>query len=181
VDPDFLLRALLQHNYFPAQRRDRDELPPPLTTLGFTPEIAKQLIASKKRTDGGFDSVEYKLTRFNGVPRQLSLPHPTAQADLSYCIYQCWDKLEPLLKSSNSHVQLREHSDGRCIVKLQERLKLELFDEGITYVFKAGETVLNRDSGFDLDEAAVALACSAPDHALSVLAKRNLGMLVSRA
>lgn len=69
--------------------------------------------------------------------------------------------------------------DFLALDKLQERLKIELAADGVTYVFKAGETVLNRESGFDLDEAAVALACSKGDHALAVVAKRNVGMLVT--
>ena len=31
VDQDFVLRALLQHNFLPNHKRDRDELPPTIT------------------------------------------------------------------------------------------------------------------------------------------------------
>lgn len=80
----------------------------------------------------------------------------------------------------NTNTQNRVSArDFLSLEKLQLRLKADLAAEGIQYVFKSGEGVPDRSKGFDLDEAAVALACSLADPSYAVLAKRNLGLLVS--
>ena len=43
VDKDFLLDALLRHNYLPTQRKAREELPPYFSTQLFTSLVAKDL------------------------------------------------------------------------------------------------------------------------------------------
>jgi hypothetical protein len=121
LDKDFVLKALLQHNYLPTQRKAREELPPIFTSESFTPEVAKKLVAApastKRKATSGFDSVEFRMTRFNGVPRILSLPHPTAHAHLSLCIHENWDKLEYIIISnSNSIIRPCQHEDGRIII-----------------------------------------------------------------
>jgi len=118
---DFVLKALLQHNYLPTQRKDREELPPIFTSEGFTPDVARKLVAllasSKRKAVGGFDAVEFRMTRFNGVSRMLSLPHPTAHAHLSICIHDNWDKLEYITtNNANSVIRPYEHEDGRIII-----------------------------------------------------------------
>lgn len=80
----------------------------------------------------------------------------------------------------NTNTQNRVSArDFLSLEKLQIRLKADLAAENIQYVFKSGESTQDRKKGFDLDEAAVALACSLPDPSYAVLAKRNLGLLVS--
>lgn len=79
VDRDFVLSALLQHNFFPTQKKAKEEMPPIFTSVAFTPDVAKKLIAGKPRkVEGyqGYDAVEYKLTRFNGVPAAVLFPIP---------------------------------------------------------------------------------------------------------
>jgi hypothetical protein len=96
VDADFVLRALLQHNFFPTQKKSKEELPPVFASEAFTPDVAKKLIAGRPRKAGGYhgyDAVEYKLTRFNGVFRSCSIAHPMAHAQLALCIHEHWDKL----------------------------------------------------------------------------------------
>ena len=124
VDKDFVLSALLQHNFFPTQKKAKEEMPPIFTSVAFTPDVASKLIAGKPRkVDGyqGYDAVEYKLTRFNGVSRSCSIPHPTAYAHLSMCIHEHWDKLEFIAKNKISGIRPREHSDGRLIIMDYEK------------------------------------------------------------
>jgi hypothetical protein len=60
----------------------------------------------------------------------------------------------------------------------QDRLKVELQVDKIQYAFKSGETVVDRAAGFDVEEGAVAMACSHPNVALAVIAKRQAGTLL---
>lgn len=121
MDKGFVLDALLRFNYFPIQRREREEIPPALNSEEFTAEIAKNVSEGHVRSKGGYDAVEYRLTRFNGVPRPLSIPHPAAQAKLALSIHTHWEKLAPLTKSPQSHIRPRQHDDGRCIVMDYEK------------------------------------------------------------
>jgi len=70
--------------------------------------------------------------------------------------------------------------DRRDFVALdsqQERIKTELQLEGISYVFKSGESVASSEFGFDLVEATVARACGYSDSSYAVQAKREIGRL----
>lgn len=119
LDKRFVLNALLQHNFFTAQKKGKEEVPPIFSSAAFTPAIARKLVAGKSRkADGyqGYDAVDYKLTRFNAVSRSSSIPHPTAYASLSLCIHDCWDKLDYIVKNPNSFIKPRKHSDGRVII-----------------------------------------------------------------
>jgi hypothetical protein len=124
VDGNFVLRALLKHNFFPTQKKSKEELPPVLSSETFTPDVAKKLAAGKARkADGyhGYDAVDYKLTRFNGVARSCSIAHPMAHAQLALCIHEHWDKLDYVSKNKTSMIRPREHSDGRVIIMDYER------------------------------------------------------------
>ena len=124
VDGDFVLRALLQHNFFPTQKKSKEELPPVFSSDAFTPDVANKLAAGKARkADGyqGYDAVEYKLTRFNGVARSCSIAHPMAHAQLALCIRDHWDKLDYVAKNKVSMIRPREHSDGRVIIMDYEK------------------------------------------------------------
>jgi len=59
----FILEALFQKNYFPSQKRAREEMPPILSTESFTVDVAKLIHAEKRRSSknySGYDQVEYK-------------------------------------------------------------------------------------------------------------------------
>jgi hypothetical protein len=119
IDKDFLLQGLLQHNYFPLQKKRREELPPIFGSIAFTPEVAQKLIAGQKRSSSdyqGYDSVDYRLTRFNGISRICSIPHPVAYADLALCLHEHWDKLSYICQNKNSIIRPSEHSDGRVVI-----------------------------------------------------------------
>ncbi len=70
--------------------------------------------------------------------------------------------------------------DRRDFVALDqehERIRGELRLDGVTYAYKAGDTLPSVDVGFDLVEATVARACVQSDVAIAVLAKREIGKL----
>ena len=115
LDKKFLLKALLQYNYFPSQKEDKEELPPILNSKSLTPKISEKLINLSSRK-GGYDQIEYRVTRYNNVPRPLSIPHPFAYAKLCHSLHDYWEKLEYITQTENSLIIPKEHSDGRIIV-----------------------------------------------------------------
>ena len=118
IPSDFVLDALLMHNYFPNQKELREDLPPSISPKFFTRDVSKKLIDCKENRvkSMGYDSVEYKLTRFNGVSRNCSIPHPKAYAQLAWCIYENWNELDYIVKNTVSKIVPRNHSDGRIII-----------------------------------------------------------------
>jgi hypothetical protein len=120
-DKDFVLKGLLQHNYFPTTRPGKEELPPIFTSEGFTPEVAMQLVAREREAKakgrkGGYDQLEYRLTRYNSVSRLLSIPHPFAHAELCFELHEHWEKLAYISSNPNSQIKPYPHDDGRLIV-----------------------------------------------------------------
>lgn len=119
---EFVLKALLQYNYFPSTRPGKEELPPIFTSECFTPEVAQQLIererqaSAKGRGRAGYDQLEYRLTRYNSVSRLLSIPHPVAHAELCVELHKHWDKLDYIFLNKNSQIKPYQHDDGRLVV-----------------------------------------------------------------
>lgn len=119
VDANFLLEGLLQHNYLPTQKKRLEDIPPIISTKSFTAAVAIQLDSHTDQGRNGFpgyDAVEYRLTRFNGVPRLCSIPHPKAYAKLALCIQQNWNHLDHITDNSVSRVVPRQHADGRIVM-----------------------------------------------------------------
>ncbi len=73
-----------------------------------------------------------------------------------------------------------EEKDFLTLDPDQNRIKVELLAQGVQYVFRSGEFVVDSSKGFDVTEAMVALACASSDVANAVLAKRNIGLLLDR-
>lgn len=114
-----VLSALLQHNFLPNQKKDNEELPPTITSLSFSDSVAEQLSNCKDNRSKdypGYDTVEYKLTRFNGVSRVISIPHPKPYADLALCLSENWEKIEHIMHNDISKIRPEFHADGRIIV-----------------------------------------------------------------
>ena len=59
----------------------------------------------------------------------------------------------------------------------QSRIRHELWAKGKDYVFKTGDSKPPADSGLDLEEATIALACANRDISLSIQAKAGIGRL----
>lgn len=125
LDKKFLLKALLQHNYFPSQGKNKEELPPILSSKRLTPKISKKLVKLSSRKDG-YDQVEYKLTRYNNVPRPLSIPHPIPHTQLCHSLHDNWEKLEYITQAENSLIIPKKHSDGRIIIMSYETTKKQI-------------------------------------------------------
>ena len=116
ISKDFLLKALLQHNYLPNQREAPEELPPLFSSGSFTESVARKLLAPGipgDRKTIGYDSVEYRLTRFDGVTRSCSIPHPVAYANLALSLHENWDELSHIADNEVSMLRPQEHTDGR--------------------------------------------------------------------
>ena len=118
----FVLNALLRYNYLPLQKKDRNELPPVFSSVTFSPAIAKALIKATQRKGDGWDSVDYRLTRFNGVPRMVSIPHPLAYAHLCVCLCDNWKNLRYIELNQWSEVRPKAHRDGRIVIMDYENL-----------------------------------------------------------
>lgn len=113
------LEALTRWNYFPNQKDSSTELPPCFSTCRFTPEIAKELAAIRltdERKALQFDLVEYKATRFNNVPRTLSLIHPLAYSRILTTLNANRDEILELMEDGNSAITAEEHNDGRMFI-----------------------------------------------------------------
>jgi reverse transcriptase-like protein len=119
LDKNELLEGLIRYNYFPAQKKRREEMPPVFSTTSLSVTTAQRLKESKRRVNKnyqGYDQVEYKATKFNNVPRYFGIPHPKAYADLCFDIAACWKLLAKALESENSQIAASKHADGRVIV-----------------------------------------------------------------
>jgi hypothetical protein len=123
-----LLESLIRHNYFPAQKRTKEEMPPVFSTNSLILSVAKQIHDAKRRTSknyAGYDFVEYKATKFNNVPRYFGIPHPKAQIDLAYVIASSWRLLKDATNSDQSYIKPRHHTDGRVFVMDYEQSYLK--------------------------------------------------------
>ena len=144
-EKQFVLNALLQHNYLPHIKSRKEDIPPSLTTVGFTEQAARAIDSSpenSQRKSRGYDAVEYKLTRYSGVPRLLSIPHPKAYAGLVLSISNNWTELSYITQNNVSLVTPAQHSDGRLVIMdydtvLAGRLKNLKTSFGHRYVVRA--------------------------------------------
>ena len=119
MDREFVIKALLQQNYLPRQNRWLEEVPPRLSSSSFSKAAAIKLTGVDPRQSTSFlghDSVTYRLTRFSGVPRVCSIPHPRAYAHLALNIHKNWNHLEYITKNENSKIHPFEHLDGRIAI-----------------------------------------------------------------
>ena len=115
IDQASLIKGLVQHNFFPAQKKEEGEMPPIINSVTFTPDVADKLRNLNSRK-GGYDQVEYRSTRFNNVSRPLSIPHPVPYSELCYAIHDNWQEFEYITHSDNSLITPEIHSDGRILV-----------------------------------------------------------------
>lgn len=117
LDADFVLDALLRYNYLPMQKKRREELPPIFSSTTFTPAVARKLAQTRLRGGAlGYDAVEYRVTRFNGISRSLSIPQPMPYARLCLCMHENWSHLQGTADSEESRVRPERHNDGRLVI-----------------------------------------------------------------
>jgi hypothetical protein len=114
IDADYVLSALLRHNYLPAHKPDLSQLLPLFSTTTLSNEVATALAASGgTSTRCSYESITHLSTRFNNVPRPLSVPHPVPQSRLSLCIQDNWNDLRKIRTNANSFVRPKYHPDRR--------------------------------------------------------------------
>ena len=119
MDKHFVLDALLKHNYFPAQRDQADEMPPVISSMSFSRDVAASIVSHNTKRAGkfsGYDSIRYQLTRFNDEPRVCSIPHPSAYSELALSIADHWDYLNHICENEVSLIKPAQYRDGRMIV-----------------------------------------------------------------
>lgn len=97
------------------QKKERSELPPIFTTERFTSNIAYDLNNIEDRKEG-YDQIEYRTTRYNNVPRTLSIIHPKPYSQLATILAQNWEEIEYICKNGVSIVIPKKHKDGRLII-----------------------------------------------------------------
>lgn len=90
---------------------------------------------------------------------------------------QCPEGFAAEVTRANNTQNRIERRDFVSLDPEQERIKTELRLDGVTYVYKSGETAPRNTPGFDLSEATIALACSRPDISFTLDAKREISKL----
>ncbi len=80
--------------------------------------------------------------------------------------------------TKNNNTQNRiDRRDFVALDENQERIKSELVLDGVSYVYKSGESIPPGEDGFDLVEATITLACGSDNITYAVQAKREIGRL----
>src|SRR5690606_5099804 len=133
------------------QKDSATELPPCFSTSRFTPEIAEELAKSaisEQRKIYQFDLVEYRATRFNNVPRVLSLLHPLAYSNIYAILKEHRKEILKLIHDENSAITAQQHNDGRMFIMNYEdqeskaKTTLELsFAPGGLMINRTGEHI----------------------------------------
>jgi hypothetical protein len=90
---------------------------------------------------------------------------------------QCPPQFDKLVTRYTNTQNRIERRDFVALDPEHDRIKGELLIEGVTYVYKSGDTIPSTEAGFDLVEATIARACSMPDLSIAVQAKREIGKL----
>ncbi|WP_110669980.1 antiviral reverse transcriptase Drt4 [Salinicola halophilus] len=115
-----LHEALTRWNYFPNQKEGIGEIPPCFSTRTFTPEIS-QILSGENSRALGYDLIEYRATRYNNVPRVLSIVHPKAHSDIVENLINNWESLESVYENKFSIVKPDQHIDGRAFIMNYEQ------------------------------------------------------------
>ena len=105
-------------------------MPPILDSAAFSTSLARKLVSlpfGRPRAYSGYDAVDYRLTRFNGVTRICSIPHPKAHAALSLRIANDWGELEYVCNNPVSKVKPRQDKDGRLFI-------MDYGDDGVSEI-----------------------------------------------
>ncbi len=122
LNKDDLFSGLVRHGLFPYQKKDREECPPLFSSSDITNEIAKkinQCAMSSKHQEYGFDTIQYRLTRYNNIP------HPKAHIDLATIFRDHWDEITKNIDIStnlNSVIRPRKYKNDERIVIMNYEL-----------------------------------------------------------
>jgi hypothetical protein len=147
--------------------------------------IKKKPIGGNSRESGIFEISDLKIVNGAQTVGSLSkakIDYPTEIENAKIIVRfisleNCPDGFERNVTRYNNTQNRIDRRDFVALDPEQERLKMELLLESIDYVYKSGERVINYNSGFDLVDATIALACSNSRVELCVQAKREIGKL----
>jgi hypothetical protein len=147
--------------------------------------ITKKPIGGSSRDSGTFECKGVSIV--NGAQTVGSIananathPAEVAQARVQIRFISLDECPEDFASQITRYANTQNRIERRDFLALdleQDRLRTELRIEGIEYVYKSGDVHPAGRPGFDVTEATVALACSQPDVALAVQAKREIGRL----
>ena len=147
--------------------------------------VKKRPIGGASRESGvfvceGFQIVNGAQTVGSVATANTVMPEQVAQAKVFIKIKSLENCPEEFKAYVTRNTNTQNRIEKRDFVSLdpeQERIKNELGLENIHYVYKTGSSIPTSTNGFDLNEATLARACSEPDVALTVQAKREIGKL----
>jgi hypothetical protein len=147
--------------------------------------VRKKPIGGSGRESGFFECKDIRIVNgaqtVGSIARAFKLyPTSVQQARVPIRIISlenCPEGFEKEVTRSNNTQNRIDRRDFVALDQEQERIRNELRLENIVYVYKSGETIKDRSSGFDLDEATLARACSLDDVVYSVRAKGKISEL----
>src|ERR1700730_7889755 len=147
--------------------------------------IRKKPIGGASRESGTFECTNVRVVNGAQTIGSLSTAHSREPDAVSQSrvltrfisLEQCPpDFTLAITKGTNTQNRI-ELRDFAALDPEQARLADELSIDQITYAYKSGEQVTDRQNGFDLDEATVCLASSHTDPNMAVQAKREISRL----
>jgi hypothetical protein len=171
-----------------------------MDTLGTSPErfwyynngitalaasVKKKPIGGERRDTGIFECADFRVVngaQTIGAIAAASAAHQelVAKARVPIRIIsleQCPEGFDREVARCTNTQNRIERRDFVALDVEQERLRGELQLEGVVYAFKSGDIVPVGQTGVDIVEATVALACRQPDLSFAVQAKREIGKL----
>lgn len=92
-------------------------------------------------------------------------------------LQSCPDSFGDDVTRKNNTQNKIEKRDFVSLDPQHERIKTDMALEGITYQIKRSDTIINDEKTCTVDELITAVACSLPDVNLSIVAKREVGLL----
>lgn len=147
--------------------------------------IVKKPLGGSGRDTGIFECQDVKIVNgaqtVGSIARASQLyPEQAARAKVHIRFISLEKCSEEFEKEITKYNNTQNRIDRRDFVSLdieQERIKNELQLEEISYVYKSGELIPDKQKGFDLVEATIGRACYQEDVSLSVRVKDKIGSL----
>lgn len=112
-DADHFRHAALRRQYFPNVKTEGEELPPIFSTETFSDDVAQRLRDIDKKSDYGW--VVARSRRYDGLSRELGVPHPVPYSRLILHMADHWPSLTPGLAGDRSMISPAKYSDERII------------------------------------------------------------------
>lgn len=112
-DADYFKHATLRRQYFPNVKTEGEELPPIFSTETFSDEVAGKLRGIDKKAKYGW--IVAKSRRYDGLTRELGIPHPVPYSRLVLHMADHWPSLAHSLRGDRAMISPAIYSDLRII------------------------------------------------------------------